>query len=270
MYSAHTVPRLHLLLQVLILLSYPIYCVDGFNVEVLSRRCHNISRRTNDCCLRALGVPKEGDSSSKDALRGPLRGPSSSTSGSTISGSSSSSSSSSSNDRQTQTQTTQTISTSSYLNAQPIQPILFVPLLAPIVSFLFYTPIASVFRTLLDLLTEITGGKTWIPVDGGAYQIEILTPSINGIVLPSLCILFATLVSTTITQLRDRQLSVRQASEGVRGVRVRELERERESASLSTNTAPINTDIAVFEHGGGGPVPFVNTPHGDGQGERGG
>jgi len=67
-----------------------------------------------------------------------------------------------------------------------------------------------VFRTLLDLLTEITGGKTWIPVDGGAYSIEILTPSINGIVLPSLCILFATLVSTTITQLRDRQLAVRE------------------------------------------------------------
>ena len=66
------------------------------------------------------------------------------------------------------------------------------------------------FRTLLDLLTEITGGKTWIPVDGGAYSIEILTPSINGIVLPSLCILFATLVSTTITQLRDRQLAVRE------------------------------------------------------------
>ncbi|GMI05123.1 hypothetical protein TrVE_jg12258 [Triparma verrucosa] len=93
------------------------------------------------------------------------------------------------------------------LNKNPaLQPILLLPILFPITSFLFYTPIASGFRTLLEVLNT---DRNWIPVDGGAYQIEILTPSINGIVLPSLCILFATLVSTTITQLRDRQLAVR-------------------------------------------------------------
>ena len=93
------------------------------------------------------------------------------------------------------------------LNKNPaLQPILLLPILFPITSFLFYTPIASGFRTLLEVLNT---DRNWIPVDGGAYQIEILTPSINGIVLPSLCILFATLVSTTITQLRDRQVSER-------------------------------------------------------------
>jgi len=51
--------------------------------------------------------------------------------------------------------------------------------------------------------------KNWEPVDGGAYQISILTPAINGVVLPCLGILFATLVSTTIVQLRQRQLIVR-------------------------------------------------------------
>ena len=101
--------------------------------------------------------------------------------------------------------------TKSFLSNPPsVQSYTLLTVLFPVTSFLFYTPIAGTFRSLIELLTEITGGRSWVPVDGGAYSIAILTPSINGIVLPSLCILFATLVSTTITQLRDRQLAVRE------------------------------------------------------------
>ena len=45
--------------------------------------------------------------------------------------------------------------------------------------------------------------------DGGLYQIQIITPAINGIVVPSISILFATLVSNTVTALRQRQLDLR-------------------------------------------------------------
>lgn len=65
---------------------------------------------------------------------------------------------------------------------------------------------AAFFRETIDLLSI---NKNWESVDGGTYQIQILTPTINGVVLPCLGILFATLVSTTIIQLRQRQLVVR-------------------------------------------------------------
>ena len=61
-------------------------------------------------------------------------------------------------------------------------------------SFLKYTTI------LYDILTI---------EDGGLYQIQIITPAINGIVVPSISILFATLISNTVTALRQRQLDVR-------------------------------------------------------------
>ena len=43
----------------------------------------------------------------------------------------------------------------------------------------------------------------------GAYQAEIITPAVNGIVLPAISILFATLISQTVTTLRQRQVDVR-------------------------------------------------------------
>ncbi|GMI46081.1 hypothetical protein TrCOL_g2509 [Triparma columacea] len=91
-------------------------------------------------------------------------------------------------------------------NAAKTPFILYVPFILPIISYITYTPVAAFFRETIDLLSI---NKNWESVDGGTYQIQILTPTINGVVLPCLGILFATLVSTTIIQLRQRQLVVR-------------------------------------------------------------
>ena len=50
--------------------------------------------------------------------------------------------------------------------------------------------------------------RSYIP---GQYQINIITPAVNGIVVPAIALLFATLVSNTINTLRQRQLDVRTA-----------------------------------------------------------
>ena len=44
-------------------------------------------------------------------------------------------------------------------------------------AFLFYEALAELARYLLKVLE---GSKSWVNVDGGTYQIEILTPVING------------------------------------------------------------------------------------------
>lgn len=83
-------------------------------------------------------------------------------------------------------------------SATSTPPVLYTPFILPPVAYLSYTSTASLFRNLLEALST---NKNWEAVDGGAYQIAILTPTINGVVLPCLGILFATLVSTTIIQV---------------------------------------------------------------------
>lgn len=84
---------------------------------------------------------------------------------------------------------------------------LFVPLLAPFVAFLTYDLVASAFADFVELLSN----KNWVAVDGGAYQAKIITPAINGVVVPAIAVLFATLTSNTISNLRLRQVDVRRA-----------------------------------------------------------
>jgi hypothetical protein len=83
----------------------------------------------------------------------------------------------------------------------------FVPLLAPFVAFLSYDLVASAFANLVELLSD----KNWVAVDGGAYQAKIIAPAINGVVVPAIAVLFATLTSNTISNLRLRQVDVRRA-----------------------------------------------------------
>jgi hypothetical protein len=83
----------------------------------------------------------------------------------------------------------------------------FVPLLAPFVAFLSYDLVASAFANFVELLSD----KNWVAVDGGAYQAKIIAPAINGVVVPAIAVLFATLTSNTISNLRLRQVSVRLA-----------------------------------------------------------
>ena len=98
--------------------------------------------------------------------------------------------------------------------------ILATPILAPLAAFFAYPSVASLYRVVLKLLDF---DRAWVPVDGQAYQISILTPTIIGIVVPTITILFATLVSVTVSTLRQRQLDIR-SSLNLEAVDLRRLE----------------------------------------------
>jgi hypothetical protein len=83
----------------------------------------------------------------------------------------------------------------------------YVPAVLPVMAFVLYDPVASLFATSLDAIAN----RNWVAVDGGAYQAKIIAPAINGIVVPSVSILFATLIGNTITTLRQRQVDIRTA-----------------------------------------------------------
>eukprot|EP00522_Entomoneis_paludosa_P008695 CAMPEP_0172443832 /NCGR_PEP_ID=MMETSP1065-20121228/4024_1 /TAXON_ID=265537 /ORGANISM="Amphiprora paludosa, Strain CCMP125" /LENGTH=437 /DNA_ID=CAMNT_0013194179 /DNA_START=389 /DNA_END=1702 /DNA_ORIENTATION=- len=80
-----------------------------------------------------------------------------------------------------------------------------IPIVAPVIAFLSYDLVAGSFSSLLTVVAN----NNWVAVDGGSFQAKIITPTINGVVLPAISVLFATLTSTTIRTLRDRQLDIR-------------------------------------------------------------
>lgn len=81
----------------------------------------------------------------------------------------------------------------------------YLPFIMPIVAYFTYEPTAKVFNLMVQFLSS----NNWIAVDGGQYQAVIITPAINGLVVPSLALLFATLMNNTINTLRQRQLQIR-------------------------------------------------------------
>jgi len=94
-------------------------------------------------------------------------------------------------------------------NAMDLRSILniAVPAIFPFLAFATYDEVASGW----ELLVELVSPKTWVAVDGGAYKARIIAPAINGVVVPAIAVLFATLTSTTISSLRQRQESVHRA-----------------------------------------------------------
>lgn len=84
--------------------------------------------------------------------------------------------------------------------------VLIVPIVAPILAFMSYDLVAKAFEFVIETLSW---DRSWVPVDGGAFQAKILTPAINGVVLPAIAVLFATLTSTTVVTLRARQVEIR-------------------------------------------------------------
>ena len=61
--------------------------------------------------------------------------------------------------------------------------VLVIPIITPIIAFLSYDMIATSFRGLVE---SLSWERAWVPVDGGAYQAKIITPAINGVVLPAI------------------------------------------------------------------------------------
>mmetsp|Transcript_19700 Transcript_19700/g.29229 ORF Transcript_19700/g.29229 Transcript_19700/m.29229 type:complete len:418 (-) Transcript_19700:39-1292(-) len=86
--------------------------------------------------------------------------------------------------------------------------ILLFPIIIPVFAYISYENIATTSALLMDVLNE---KKNWVSVDGGAYEAKIITPAINGVVISSIAILFGTLISETITTLRQRQQDIRTA-----------------------------------------------------------
>ena len=81
----------------------------------------------------------------------------------------------------------------------------YIPVLMPMLAYSTYELTAQLF----DSLVEFVSSNNWVAVDGGAYQSSIITPAINGLVVPSMALLFATLMSNTINTLRQRQMQIR-------------------------------------------------------------
>lgn len=79
------------------------------------------------------------------------------------------------------------------------------PFFVPLVGLAVYEPLATLVRQGIIML----GKNGWIFVDGGQYKAEILAPTINGIVVPTISIDLATLVAGTLSSLRERQSTIR-------------------------------------------------------------
>jgi hypothetical protein len=82
-----------------------------------------------------------------------------------------------------------------------------IPTLSPILAFATYEYVAQAFSMLVELCSD----NNWSAVDGGQLQAKIIAPAINGIVVPAIALLYATLTSTTITTLRQRQVDIRRS-----------------------------------------------------------
>lgn len=83
----------------------------------------------------------------------------------------------------------------------------WMPLILPLVAYNLYDPTAQVFAAIIDSLTP----GNWVAVDGGAYKAQIIAPAINGVVLAAISILFAVLIGTTISTLKQRQADIQLA-----------------------------------------------------------
>lgn len=80
------------------------------------------------------------------------------------------------------------------------------PVAIPCLAFTGYDEVLSFTTWAID-----NGPGNWAAVDGGKEQVELLKPTINGVILPAISIALGTLSATTIGSLRSRQISLRGA-----------------------------------------------------------
>ena len=79
------------------------------------------------------------------------------------------------------------------------------PLVLPAAAFFGYEDFMAVTTWCVDNLTP----GNWDAVDGGHQQVEMLQPTVNGIVLPALSFALGTLSAASVSTLRQRQVSQR-------------------------------------------------------------
>lgn len=78
------------------------------------------------------------------------------------------------------------------------------PVVTAVSAFTFYESTSKGFHNFVETASQ----NKWYPVDGGALIGDIILPAINGPVLGTIGLLFATLVSTTIGNLYQRQVQI--------------------------------------------------------------
>ena len=78
------------------------------------------------------------------------------------------------------------------------------PVAAAMSAFTFYEGVSKGFHEFVQAASR----NNWIPVDGGQLIGDVILPAINGPVLGTIGLLFATLVSTTISNLYQRQMNI--------------------------------------------------------------
>lgn len=81
----------------------------------------------------------------------------------------------------------------------------YLPFVMPVLAYSTYESTAKLFEKTVEIISS----NNWVAVDGGQYQANIITPAINGLVVPSMALLFATMTSNTLNTLRQRQLQIR-------------------------------------------------------------
>jgi len=83
--------------------------------------------------------------------------------------------------------------------------LLAAPVLLPMLSFYYFDDAVNGFHDFLDFVSNLK----WVQVDGGVSKAATLLPVMNGNVLPSVSFALGTLTATTISGLRQRQISLR-------------------------------------------------------------
>ena len=92
------------------------------------------------------------------------------------------------------------------------------PIISGILSFYLYPTTALWFHNCVAFLSN----NKFESVDGGQLQWSILLPALNGVVMMAVSLLYANMISTTGTQLRQRQMNIHtslsQEMEGIRAL----------------------------------------------------
>ena len=86
-------------------------------------------------------------------------------------------------------------------------PFLLIPLILPFLAYASFDSAEIAFGHFYEFLAK---DQSFHPVDGGKLQANLISPTLNGIVLPMCTFLFSTLVSTSISTLRNRLTSVKE------------------------------------------------------------
>jgi len=81
----------------------------------------------------------------------------------------------------------------------------WVPVVVPIAAYFSYEGVALV----ADAVTELLSSNNFVEVDGGNFKAQVIAPAINGVVMPACAVTFATLLSITVSTLRQRQQDIR-------------------------------------------------------------